>query len=182
MIFPRLGIYGWKETDENLLLASLLTGDPVLLIGSHGTAKTGLFMKIAEALGLCAISYDASKALFEDILGYPNPKKLLEGRVSYIGSDVTKSYSGITSSRTTQAAYSMACRTSSRSRSGYSLRISSADAPWASWLTMTETGIRIPRMHARPPMISGSKVIRSNIVISSRILWRRCAFPGHIAS
>lgn len=50
MIFPRLGIFGWQERDENLLLASLLTGGPVLLIGSHGTAKTGLFMKIAEAL------------------------------------------------------------------------------------------------------------------------------------
>jgi MoxR-like ATPase len=75
--------------DENLLLATLLTGDPVLLVGSHGTAKTGLFMKIAEALGLRAISYDASKALFEDVLGYPNPKELLEGRVRYIASDVT---------------------------------------------------------------------------------------------
>ncbi len=41
----------------------------MLLVGSHGTAKTGLFMKIAEALGLRAISYDASKALFEDVLG-----------------------------------------------------------------------------------------------------------------
>ena len=89
MIFPRLGIYGWKEADENLALSSLLTGDPVLLVGSHGTAKTGLFMKIAEALGLRAISYDASKALFEDVLGYPNPKELLEGRVRYIGSQVT---------------------------------------------------------------------------------------------
>ena len=89
MIFPRLGIYGWKEPDENLALSSLLTGDPVLLVGSHGTAKTGRFMKIAEALGLRAISYDASKALFEDVLGYPNPKELLEGRVRYIGSQVT---------------------------------------------------------------------------------------------
>ncbi len=88
-LFPRLGIYGWKEADENLALSSLLTGDPVLLVGSHGTAKTGLFMKIAEALGLRAISYDASKALFEDVLGYPNPKELLEGRVRYIGSQVT---------------------------------------------------------------------------------------------
>jgi len=70
MIFLRLGIYGWKEADENLALSSLLTGHPVLLVGSHGTAKTELFMKIAEALGLRAISYDASKALFEDVLGY----------------------------------------------------------------------------------------------------------------
>jgi hypothetical protein len=36
MILNRLRIFGWKEADENLLLASLLTGDPLLLIGNHG--------------------------------------------------------------------------------------------------------------------------------------------------
>jgi len=36
MILKRLGIYGWKEHDENLILASLLTGNPLLLIGNHG--------------------------------------------------------------------------------------------------------------------------------------------------
>ncbi len=30
MILEALGIYGWKERDENLILASLLTGDPLL--------------------------------------------------------------------------------------------------------------------------------------------------------
>ena len=32
---------------------------------------------------------------------------------------------------------------------------------------MIETGIRIPRIHARPSMISGSKVIRSNLISPS---------------
>ena len=36
MILNQLGIFGWKEADENLVLASLLTGDPLLLIGNHG--------------------------------------------------------------------------------------------------------------------------------------------------
>jgi hypothetical protein len=36
MIMQQLGIYGWNEADENLVLASLLTGDPLLLIGNHG--------------------------------------------------------------------------------------------------------------------------------------------------
>lgn len=36
MILNQLGIFGWKEADENLILASLLTGDPLLLIGNHG--------------------------------------------------------------------------------------------------------------------------------------------------
>ena len=31
MILNQLGIFGWKEADENLVLASLLTGDPLLL-------------------------------------------------------------------------------------------------------------------------------------------------------
>jgi len=89
LILPKLGIYGWQSEDENLLLASLLTGDPLLLIGTHGTAKTGLAGKVAEALGWRFIAYDASKCLFEDVLGYPNVKKLQEGQVEYIGSPVT---------------------------------------------------------------------------------------------
>lgn len=36
MILNQLGIFGWSERDENLVLASLLTGDPLLLIGNHG--------------------------------------------------------------------------------------------------------------------------------------------------
>ena len=30
MILTQLGIFGWKEADENLVLASLLTGDPAV--------------------------------------------------------------------------------------------------------------------------------------------------------
>lgn len=89
MILERIGIYGWNEHDENLLLTGLLTGDPVLLIGTHGTAKTHLATKLSEALGKKFITYDASKALFEDVLGYPDIKKLQEGIVSYIPSKVT---------------------------------------------------------------------------------------------
>ena len=69
-ILTELGIFGWKEADENLLLASLLTGDPLLLIGNHGCAKTHVANKIAQALGRRFLAYDASKAMFEDILGF----------------------------------------------------------------------------------------------------------------
>jgi len=55
----------------------------------HGTAKTHLATKFAEALGRRFITYDASKALFEDVLGYPDIKKLQEGEVRYIPSKVT---------------------------------------------------------------------------------------------
>jgi len=51
MITEQLRIHGWKEQDENLAMASLLTGDPLLLIGNHGCAKTHLADRLAHALG-----------------------------------------------------------------------------------------------------------------------------------
>jgi len=89
IILEQLGIYGWKEHDENLVMASLLTGDPLLLIGNHGCAKTHVANKVAEALGKRSLVYDASKAMFEDVLGYPNVEKLKEGVVEYVPSPVT---------------------------------------------------------------------------------------------
>jgi len=89
MILSQLGIFGWKEADENLVLASLLTGDPLLLIGNHGCAKTHVANKVAQALGRRFLVYDASKAMFEDVLGYPNVEKLKHGVVEYVPSPVT---------------------------------------------------------------------------------------------
>ncbi len=89
MIMKQLGIYGWKEADENLVLASLLTGDPLLLIANHGCAKTHVANKVAQALGRKFLVYDASKCMFEDILGYPNVEKLKQGVVEYVPSPVT---------------------------------------------------------------------------------------------
>ena len=73
MILSQLGIFGWKEADENLVLASLLTGDPLLLVGNHGCAKTHVANKVAQALGRRFLVYDASKAMFEDVLGPGDP-------------------------------------------------------------------------------------------------------------
>ena len=89
MILQQLGIFGWKEADENLVLASLLTGDPLLLIGNHGCAKTHVANKVAQALGRKFLVYDASKAMFEDVLGYPNVEQLKHGVVEYVPSPVT---------------------------------------------------------------------------------------------
>ena len=89
MILNQLGIFGWSEADENLLLASLLTGDPMLLIGNHGCAKTHVAGKVAQALGRKFLVYDASKCMFEDVLGYPNVEKLKHGIVEYVPSPVT---------------------------------------------------------------------------------------------
>jgi len=89
MILAKLGIYGWSNPNENLMLASILTGDPLLLIGNHGCAKTHLAIRMAEALGKKFLVYDASKAMFEDVLGYPNVEKLKQGIVEYIPSKIT---------------------------------------------------------------------------------------------
>jgi len=50
MYLEQLRIFGWNQRDENLLLASLLTDDPLLLIRNHGCAKTHLGNKIAPVL------------------------------------------------------------------------------------------------------------------------------------
>ena len=89
MILKKLGVFGWKVADKNLVLASLLTGDPLLLIGNHWCAKTHVANKVAQALGRRFLVYDASKRMFEDILGYPNVEKLKEGIVEYVPSPVT---------------------------------------------------------------------------------------------
>jgi len=88
-VLEKLGIYGWKTETENLLLASLVTGDPVLLIGRHGCAKTHVACKLAEALGKNFVAYDASKTLFDDVLGYPNIEKMKQGKIEYLPSKVT---------------------------------------------------------------------------------------------
>jgi len=89
MILQKLGIYGWKEADENLVLASLLTGDPMILIGPHGAAKSCAVHKIAQALGRTFQIYDASKIGFDDLLGFPDIHLLQKGKVEYVGSPVT---------------------------------------------------------------------------------------------
>jgi ATPase family associated with various cellular activities (AAA) len=88
-ILNQLGIYGWKEQDENLILSSLLTGDPLLMIGNHGCAKTHLAYKMAQALQKRFAAYDAGKSLFDDVLGYPDIEKLKQGEIAYISSKVT---------------------------------------------------------------------------------------------
>ena len=51
MILQQLGIFGWKEADKNLALASLLTGSPLLLIGNHRCAKTHVANKVGSIKG-----------------------------------------------------------------------------------------------------------------------------------
>lgn len=87
-ILHKLGIYG-LEKEEPFIIASLITKDPLLLIGEAGSAKTLLAQRLADALSLKFHAYDASKALFEDILGFPNPAKLGEGYLDYVSTPIS---------------------------------------------------------------------------------------------
>jgi MoxR-like ATPase len=67
-----LGLYG-IDTVEPLLLAALISEEPLLLIGTHGVGKSLLLLKLAEALELDSRHYNASMVNFDDLVGFPVP-------------------------------------------------------------------------------------------------------------
>lgn len=71
-ILARLGIHGYGRI-EPVVLAALVSGDPLLLIGPSGTGKTLLLNRLAEALGLTHRHYNASLVAFDDLVGFPMP-------------------------------------------------------------------------------------------------------------
>lgn len=87
-IFPSLGIYGY-EAIEWPILAGLVTGEPILLVGNHGSAKTQLCRQLAYSLRLQFKVYDAAKNLFEDVIGFPDPQALQDGRIGYIPTEIS---------------------------------------------------------------------------------------------
>ena len=82
-LLASLGIYG-LEAIELPLIAGLVIGEPILLVGGHGCGKTTLCRTLADALGLSFWAYDASKSLFEDVIGFPNPEQLGKGVLDYV--------------------------------------------------------------------------------------------------
>lgn len=78
-----LGIHGCRGI-EDAVIAGLALGEPVLLIGSPGSAKTAMTERIAADLHMNFWAYDASKAMFEDIVGFPDPASLGRGEVRYV--------------------------------------------------------------------------------------------------
>ena len=69
---PALGVYGFGEI-EPVILAALVTEDPLLLIGASGTGKTYLLNSLSEALNLEHRHYNASLISFDDLVGFPYP-------------------------------------------------------------------------------------------------------------
>ena len=84
-VLRALGIAGWDAL-EPAILAALATESPILLVGAHGSAKTLLFARLAEALGLAFRHYNASILSFDDLLGYPVPQ---DGRLVYLETPAT---------------------------------------------------------------------------------------------
>lgn len=82
--FDKLHVFGYSRDDEAVVLASLLTGEPTLLIGAPGAAKTLLMRKMGKALGVQTAIYNAAFAQFEDMIGFLDMKAMAEGRVDYI--------------------------------------------------------------------------------------------------
>ena len=58
---------------EPVILAALVTEDPLLLIGETGTGKTYLLNSLSEVLGLEHRHYNASLISFDDLVGFPYP-------------------------------------------------------------------------------------------------------------
>lgn len=68
----KLGAYGFTAI-EPVILAALISEDPLLLIGKAGTGKTFLLNSLSETLGLEHRHYNASLLSFDDLVGFPMP-------------------------------------------------------------------------------------------------------------
>jgi MoxR-like ATPase len=67
-----LGIIGLQSI-EPVLVAALISAEPLLLIGPHGTGKSYLLARLCKALELSWRHYNASMLNFDDLVGYPLP-------------------------------------------------------------------------------------------------------------
>ncbi|MFP6888176.1 MAG: MoxR family ATPase [Nitrospinota bacterium] len=80
-ILAGIGLYGLSPLGP-VILAALATEEPLLLIGPHGTGKSLLLLRIAEALELELRHYNASLLNFDDLVGFPLPGK--DGSLEYV--------------------------------------------------------------------------------------------------
>jgi MoxR-like ATPase len=80
-ILAGLGIIG-MESIEPAILGALIGGEPLLLIGPHGTGKSYLLNRISVGLGLQWRHYNASLLNYDDLVGFPLPGK--NGALEYV--------------------------------------------------------------------------------------------------
>jgi MoxR-like ATPase len=67
-----IGVQGYGDV-EPIILAGIISGDPLLLVGRAGTGKTYLLNSLSEVLGLEHRHYNASLITFDDLVGFPMP-------------------------------------------------------------------------------------------------------------
>jgi MoxR-like ATPase len=82
-----LGVFGYDHV-EPVIIAALVTGDPLLLIGKAGTGKSFLLNSLSEALELEHRHYNASLIAFDDLVGFPYPEENGTG-IRYIETPAT---------------------------------------------------------------------------------------------
>jgi MoxR-like ATPase len=87
-LLEQIGLHGFASI-ERPILAGLALGDPILLVGPHGTGKTALAQGLARAFGWRFHAYDAAKSLWEDVLGFVDPRRLSEGVVDYVPTKIS---------------------------------------------------------------------------------------------
>jgi MoxR-like ATPase len=76
-----MGVIGMTPI-EPVIFAALITAEPLLLIGPHGTGKSFLLNRISAVLGLESRHYNASLLNFDDLVGYPLPNA--KGQIDYV--------------------------------------------------------------------------------------------------
>lgn len=83
----RIGVYGYNDYGI-VIMTSLVTEKPIILIGETGTAKTYLLNNLSVALGLKHKHYNASLISFDDLIGYPFPSQDRKS-IEYIKTEAT---------------------------------------------------------------------------------------------
>ena len=77
-----ISVYGLSSGQQLAILSALASESVVMLIGSHGTAKSMLPMKLAEAMGQKGRYFPAHMMQLEDLVGWVAPD-LKEGELVY---------------------------------------------------------------------------------------------------
>ncbi len=80
-LLPALGVFGFGAL-EPVVVAALASERPLLLVGPHGTGKSFLLLRLAEAMGLEFRHYNASLLSFDDLVGFPMPDA--SGGIRYV--------------------------------------------------------------------------------------------------
>ncbi len=80
-VLTHLGVIG-MDSIEPVIVGALIGGEPLLLIGPHGTGKSYLLNRISAGLGLEWRHYNASLLNYDDLVGFPLPGK--NGTLEYV--------------------------------------------------------------------------------------------------